>query len=175
MSQLVSVSSPASGREMLERYAAVRRKFRGPVRRPMPMARLRAVQEALAADYDVLLPPAPAPIAIPDPLVQEVAALQAALRVIRFADILKAVAKHFDVSRHALLQDSRLRHICRARQVAMYLGKEILDRSLPDLGHLLGGKDHTTILHGIRKIKELIAAGDPIASDVDAIRARLPA
>lgn len=87
--------------------------------------------------------------------------------------IMDAVCEHFGVSRRDLLSARRTRTIVRPRQVVAFLGKELTNRSLPELGRLLGGRDHTTVIHAVRKVGELIAAGDPIGEDVAAIRAAL--
>lgn len=86
--------------------------------------------------------------------------------------IIDAACAHYKVTRRQLLGQRRLQHITLPRQVVMYIASEATGLSLPVLGRLLGGRDHTTILHGIRKVSALVAAGD-LAADVEAIRARL--
>lgn len=175
MSQLVAVSAPASGQEILDRYRAASGRLRGLQRVLAPPARLRAVQAALAAPCEPEPRAVEYAISIPDPLVAEASALAAAARIIFMAEILKAVAAHFNVRRGDLIADNRSRVLCRPRHVVMYLCREMTPRSFSDIAKLLGGKDPTSIIHGWRKVRDQIAAGDPIAADVEAIRARLQA
>lgn len=88
-------------------------------------------------------------------------------------DILIVTAIHYGVRVFDIEGQRRYRTISRPRQVAMYLARELTKHSLPEIGHRIGHRDHTTILHGASKIERLIAAGDPVADDVNAIRARL--
>jgi chromosomal replication initiator protein len=60
--------------------------------------------------------------------------------------------------------------VARPRQIAMYLSKQLTDRSLPDIGRRFGGRDHTTIMHGVRKIEELRASDAQLAEDIDLLR-----
>ena len=69
-----------------------------------------------------------------------------------------------------MIGPKRLRTIARPRQVAMYLCKQLTSRSLPEIGRRFGGRDHTTIMHGIRKIDELIAADAQLADDVQLLK-----
>jgi chromosomal replication initiator protein len=69
----------------------------------------------------------------------------------------------------------RLRTIARPRQVAMYLAKTLTMRSLPEIGRKFGGRDHTTIMHGVRKIEELMATDSQLADDLDMLRRILQA
>lgn len=91
-------------------------------------------------------------------------------RRIRIEDIQRAVAQHFNVSKSDLLSARRNRSIVRPRQIAMYLSKHMTPRSLPEIGRRFGGRDHTTVLHAVRKIEELIAADMTVARDVDALK-----
>jgi len=86
------------------------------------------------------------------------------------ASIIAAVCSHFWITRKELLSARRTRTIVRPRQVAMFLAKEMTPRSLPEIGRRFGNRDHTTVLHACRKIASLIAADDPLAADVEAIR-----
>lgn len=77
-------------------------------------------------------------------------------RRIRIEDILKVVSRHFGVSRSDILSQRRHRSVVWPRQIGMYLAKQMTQRSLPEIGRRFGGRDHTTVLHAIRKIdKEL--------------------
>ena len=91
-------------------------------------------------------------------------------RRIRIEDIQRAVAQHFNVSKSDLLSARRNRSIVRPRQIAMYLSKHMTPRSLPEIGRRFGGRDHTTVLHAVRKIEELIAADVGVARDVDLLK-----
>jgi chromosomal replication initiator protein len=72
---------------------------------------------------------------------------------VRVEDIQRIVARHFNVPRSDLLSNRRTRTIVRPRQVAMYLAKTLTPRSLPEIGRRFGGRDHTTVLHAVRKIE----------------------
>ena len=87
--------------------------------------------------------------------------------------IVAATAAHFGVPVIDLMSQRRHKSVVRPRQIAMYLARVITPRSLPDIGRNMGGRDHTTILHAFHKITGLIDAGDPIADDIAAIRAKL--
>ena len=67
----------------------------------------------------------------------------------------------------------RARSVARPRQVAMFLAKTMTSRSLPDIGRRFGGRDHTTVIHGVRKIEELRATDPQIADDIDALKRAL--
>ena len=88
-------------------------------------------------------------------------------------DIQKATAEHFGMKQTDLLSERRTRAVARPRQAAMYLAKQMTTRSLPDIGRRFGGRDHTTVLHAVRRIEEL-KAGDPVLSaDLEAIARKL--
>ncbi|HTI68100.1 MAG TPA: chromosomal replication initiator protein DnaA [Caulobacteraceae bacterium] len=88
-------------------------------------------------------------------------------------DIQKATAEHFGMKQTDLLSERRTRAVARPRQAAMYLAKQMTTRSLPDIGRRFGGRDHTTVLHAVRRIEEL-KAGDPVlAADLEAIARKL--
>jgi chromosomal replication initiator protein len=74
---------------------------------------------------------------------------------VKIDDILRIVAKHYGVQRGDLLSSRRNQSIVRPRQVGMYLAKTLTARSLPEIGRRFGGRDHTTVLHAIRKIDGL--------------------
>lgn len=85
--------------------------------------------------------------------------------------ILRVAAKHFGVLEADLASVRRDQKSVNARHVIMFLMKEMTFRSLPDIGRRLGGRDHTTVIHGINRIARLIAEGDPLAAEVNAVRA----
>jgi hypothetical protein len=94
----------------------------------------------------------------------------------RIEEIQIAVAKHYGVKRLDILSDRRTANVVRPRQMAMYLCKELTMRSLPEIGRRFGGRDHTTVLHAVRKIAHLATlATNYVASDIETIRAELRA
>ncbi|MGQ2991893.1 MAG: chromosomal replication initiator protein DnaA [Brevundimonas sp.] len=94
-------------------------------------------------------------------------------RRITVDEIQKTVAEHFNMKQADLLSERRTRAIARPRQIAMYLCKQHTTRSYPDIGRRFGGRDHTTVLHGVRKIEELLPTDDQIARDVEALTRKL--
>ncbi len=85
-------------------------------------------------------------------------------------EIQRKVAEHYNVRLSDMIGPKRLRVIARPRQVAMYLAKQMTSRSLPEIGRRFGGRDHTTIMHGIRKIEELMAGDTQLADDVQLLK-----
>lgn len=94
-------------------------------------------------------------------------------RRITVDEIQKAVAEHYGLKQADLLSDRRTRVVARPRQVAMYLCKNNTTRSYPDIGRRFGGKDHTTVIHAVRRIEELIGKDDQIARDVETLTRKL--
>ncbi len=88
-------------------------------------------------------------------------------------DIQKAVSEHFGLKQADLLSERRTRAVARPRQAAMYLAKQLTTRSLPDIGRRFGGRDHTTVLHAVRRIEELRAVDPVLASDIETIARKL--
>jgi chromosomal replication initiator protein len=85
---------------------------------------------------------------------------------VRIDDILKVVGRHYNVARADLLSPRRAQSIVRPRQVGMYLAKKLTSRSLPEIGRRFGGRDHSTVLHAVRKIEELMQSDDRLAREV---------
>jgi chromosomal replication initiator protein len=83
------------------------------------------------------------------------------------------VAAHYDVEPAEILAHRRTAGVVIPRQVAMYLAKTLTGRSLPDIGRRFGGRDHTTILHGVRKIAALMQRDAALAEDVAVLTAEL--
>lgn len=94
-------------------------------------------------------------------------------RRITVDEIQKTVADHFNLKQTDLLGARRTRSVARPRQIAMYLCKQHTTRSYPDIGRRFGGRDHTTVLHGVRKIEELMPQDDQIARDVETLTRKL--
>ncbi len=84
---------------------------------------------------------------------------------INIENIQKTVAEYYKIKVSDLLSKRRSRSVARPRQVAMTLGKELTNKSLPEIGDLFGGRDHTTVLHACRKIKQLTEENREIKED----------
>lgn len=91
-------------------------------------------------------------------------------RKIRIEDILKFVSRHYNVTRTDLLSARRTKTIVRPRQIAMYLAKTMTPRSLPEIGRRFGGRDHTTVLHAVRKIEGERTKDETFSNELDLIR-----
>ena len=91
-------------------------------------------------------------------------------RRVRIDDILKVVAKHYNVTRADLLSQRRTANVVKPRQIAMYLAKVLTLRSLPEIGRRFGGRDHTTVLHAVRKIDGLVAADRVLADEIELLK-----
>lgn len=91
-------------------------------------------------------------------------------RRIRIEGIQRLVAKHFNVTKQELISARRTRSVVRPRQISMYLAKTMTDRSFPDIGRRFGGRDHTTVLHAVRKIERLISEDPGLANEVAMLR-----
>ena len=101
--------------------------------------------------------------------------LRSSDRKLSIEDIQRKVAEHYNIKLADLVGQKRVRTIARPRQVAMYLAKQMTTRSLPEIGRRFGGRDHTTIMHGVRKIEELCAEDHGMAEDVQLLRRALEA
>jgi chromosomal replication initiator protein len=110
-------------------------------------------------------------------MVQEVLAdiLRASERKVTIDEIIRKVADHYNLRMSDLLSARRARQVARPRQVAMFLAKTLTSRSLPDIGRRFGGRDHTTVIHAVRKIEELKVTDSQIAEDVELLRRMLEA
>lgn len=91
-------------------------------------------------------------------------------RRVRIEDIQKVVARHYNVSKQDLLSNRRTRVIVRPRQIAMYLSKLLTPRSLPEIGRRFGGRDHTTVLHAVRKIEALLKEDTKLAREIELLK-----
>lgn len=99
--------------------------------------------------------------------------LRAHDRRITIDEIQRKVAEHYNLRLTDMHSARRARNVARPRQVAMYLAKQLTARSLPEIGRKFGGRDHTTVMHAVRKVEELMDADAQIAQDVDVIRRAL--
>ena len=91
-------------------------------------------------------------------------------RRVRIEDIQRIVARQFNVSKQDLLSNRRTRVIVRPRQIAMYLAKMMTPRSLPEIGRRFGGRDHTTVLHAVRKIESLTSEDQKLAHEIELLK-----
>jgi chromosomal replication initiator protein len=101
--------------------------------------------------------------------------LRANDRRVTIEEIQKRVSAHFNVRIADMHSARRARAVARPRQVAMYLSKQLTSRSLPEIGRKFGGRDHTTVMHAVRKVEELKATDASFAEDVELLRRMLEA
>ncbi|MEH7828637.1 chromosomal replication initiator protein DnaA [Gemmobacter denitrificans] len=101
--------------------------------------------------------------------------LRASDRKVTIEEIQRKVAEHYNIRLSDMIGPKRLRTIARPRQVAMYLSKQLTPRSLPEIGRRFGGRDHTTIMHGVRKIEELMATDSQLSDDLQLLKRLLQA
>ena len=94
-------------------------------------------------------------------------------RPVKIDWIQKIVSQVYKVSRQDLISERRTQAVVRPRQIAMYLAKQMTPRSLPDIGKRFGNRDHTTVLHAIRKIEGLIAKDETLKREIDALRRKI--
>lgn len=87
--------------------------------------------------------------------------------------IIEVVAEHFGVSPEDITSKKRNSEFVQPRQVVMYLCRELVDTSLSSIGRLLGKKDHTTVIHGINKIKEEINTNEELKNNIDIIKKKI--
>jgi chromosomal replication initiator protein len=92
---------------------------------------------------------------------------------VKIEDIQRIVARHYNVSRGDLLSSRRTANVVRPRQVAMYLAKTLTLRSLPEIGRRFGGRDHTTVLHAVRKIENLVGNDAALAEEIESLKRQL--
>jgi hypothetical protein len=91
----------------------------------------------------------------------------------RVEEIKTVVARAYNCSCLDLISARRAANVVRPRQIAMYLAKKLTPRSLPDIGRRFGGRDHTTVLHAVRKIAGLVLTDDALAQEIDGLEAEL--
>jgi chromosomal replication initiator protein len=99
--------------------------------------------------------------------------LRANERRVTIDEIQRRVAEHFNIKMVEMTSSRRARVVARPRQVAMYLAKQLTQRSLPEIGRKFGGRDHTTVMHAVRKIEELTRSDRALAEDVDVLQRML--
>ena len=101
--------------------------------------------------------------------------LRASDRKVTIDEIIRKVADHYNLRLSDMLSPRRARVVARPRQVAMFLSKTLTSKSLPEIGRRFGGRDHTTVIHAVRKIEELKSVDNQIAEDVELLRRMLEA
>nr|WP_119677301.1 chromosomal replication initiator protein DnaA [Indioceanicola profundi] len=99
--------------------------------------------------------------------------LRASNRRVTIEEIQKKVAEHFNIRLSDMSSARRARAVARPRQVAMYLAKQLTQRSLPEIGRKFGDRDHTTVMHAVKKVEELCASDPAFAEDVELLRRML--
>jgi chromosomal replication initiator protein len=99
--------------------------------------------------------------------------LRANDRRVTIEEIQKRVAEHFNIKLADMQSPRRARSVARPRQIAMFLAKQLTTRSLPEIGRKFGGRDHTTVMHAVKKVEELCSADGGFAEDVDLLKRML--
>mgnify|MGYP001135582060 CR=1 FL=1 len=99
--------------------------------------------------------------------------LKANDRRVTIEDIQKRVAEYYGIKISDMQSARRSQNVARPRQVAMYLSKILTTRSLPEIGRKFGGRDHTTVLHAVRKVEEIFAQDKEFAEDIEILRRTL--
>lgn len=99
--------------------------------------------------------------------------LRAHDRRVTIEEIQRKVAEHYNIRLTDMSSARRARAVARPRQVAMYLAKQLTSRSLPEIGRRFGNRDHTTVMHAVSRISELMQADSAFAEDVELLRRML--
>jgi chromosomal replication initiator protein len=99
--------------------------------------------------------------------------LRANDRRVTIDEIQRKVADHFMMKPAEMHSDRRARAVARPRQIAMFLAKQLTQRSLPEIGRKFGGRDHTTVMHAVKKVEELMTNDQGFAEDVELLRRML--
>ena len=99
--------------------------------------------------------------------------LRANDRRVTIEDIQKRVAEHFNIRLADMHSPRRARAVARPRQVAMYLAKQMTTRSLPEIGRKFGGRDHTTVMHAVKRVEELRQTHGAMAEDLELLKRML--
>ncbi len=99
--------------------------------------------------------------------------LKASDRKVTVEEIQRKVSEHYNIRLADMIGPKRVRNYARPRQIAMYLAKKMTSRSLPEIGRRFGGRDHTTVMHGVRRIEDLMITDHQIADDLELLRRAL--
>jgi len=92
---------------------------------------------------------------------------------IKVDDIIRIVSRHFAVSKADIISQRRHRSVVRPRQIGMYLAKHLTSRSLPEIGRRFGDRDHTTVLHAIRKIDREVEENPRLKEEIEDLKRQL--
>lgn len=101
--------------------------------------------------------------------------LRASDRKVTMDEIMKKICDYYNIRMSDLLSPRRSRNIARPRQMAMYLAKSLTSRSYPEIGKSFGNRDHTTVMHAVRKIEELKSQDSQVSEDAELLRRMLEA
>ena len=99
--------------------------------------------------------------------------LRASNRKVTIEEIQRKVSEQYNIRLSDMIGPKRLRQYARPRQIAMYLCKELTSRSLPEIGRRFGGRDHTTVMHGVRRVEELRLQDSQLSDDLDMLKRAL--
>jgi chromosomal replication initiator protein len=88
----------------------------------------------------------------------------------KIEDIQRVVSQHYGVTKQDLVSARRTRTIVRPRQIAMFLSKVLTPRSLPEIGRRFGNRDHTTVLHAVRKVEKMVDVEPQLAEDIETLK-----
>ena len=99
--------------------------------------------------------------------------LRASNRLISIEDIQRQVSAHYNIRANDMFSSRRAAAIARPRQIAMFLAKDLTSLSYPAIGRSFGGRDHTTVMHAVKKIEKLMAEDNLLCSDIDLLRGLL--
>lgn len=103
----------------------------------------------------------------------EASILHPADQKIRVRTVQDAVCEHYKIGLIDLISERRAKTLVLPRHVAMYLAKNLTMRSLPEIGRLFGGRDHTTVLHAVRKIDGIVSSDAELAGQIEQIKTRI--
>jgi hypothetical protein len=140
---------------------------------------LEALQSAHGHEFPDNDNPAPPPPVILPPIPNHIIAQAANVAFPKYLSRVEAIQRSTltefpTMTVMDIRSQRRTKAVVRARQIAMYLAKTMTEQSLPELGRRFGGRDHTTILHGVRKIEGLIVKDQELAAMVERIKSIIP-
>lgn len=101
--------------------------------------------------------------------------LRASNRQVSIGEIKREVARHYNIRLEEMHSRRRSRNIVRPRQVAMYLAKTLTSNSYPEIGHQFGGRDHTTVMHAVTRVEEMLSDDPVLSEDMAMLRSLLNA
>lgn len=156
----------------------------GTLRQIVDQARARRLKFYGAPKVNWYVPPvvvetAPEPVAPPSPVTEELPPLpviaKRPLGFNNFSTIQQYVARHYGMTRDELLKRSQLYHFAKPRQVAVYLSRVLLPNSLPEIGMYFGGRDHSTMVNAIHRVRRRATADPVFAAELETMRTELEA